>query len=167
MLLSRIGVTLGLVGAMAPPATAVYAAEPSPQDVAFLKAAHQANLAVITAGQVAWKKTTSPEVKKLAATFMHDHIHLDAALAQTARELKVRLPNTPNEEQQALNERYEAAAAGQLDELYVSTQLAVQQEAHRLVSVQVDKGSEPAVKKIAEKASPIIAEHQRLLRDAA
>jgi hypothetical protein len=74
-------VSFGLAGSLALAPTAALAADPSTHDIAFLKAAHQTNLAVILGGQVAWKKTTDPAVKKLAATLMRDHIHLDAALA--------------------------------------------------------------------------------------
>jgi putative membrane protein len=160
-------VSLGLAGSMVVAPVAAQAADPSIRDIAFLKTAHQTNLAVILGGQVAWKRTTDPVVKKLAATLMRDHIHLDAALAKTARELSVRLPIEPTAEQQALTARYEAVGVDAIDDLYISTQQALIREAGELASAQAAKGSDPAVKQVAAKASPIITGHQELLRKAA
>jgi putative membrane protein len=160
-------VSFGLAGSLALAPTAALAADPSTHDIAFLKAAHQTNLAVILGGQVAWKKTTDPAVKKLAATLMRDHIHLDAALAETARGLSVRLPIEPTAEQQAITARYEAVAPSAIDDLYISTQQTLIREAGVLASTQAAKGSDPAVKNVAAKASPILSGHQELLRKAA
>jgi putative membrane protein len=167
VLYRRILVTLGMVGSLILPGGPAHAAEPSPQDVTFVRAAHQANLAEIAAGQVAWKKTTDPQVKNLAATFMRNHIHMDADLYKTARSLRIFLPDKPTEEQQALTKRYEAAPAATFDEYYISTQLAAHRETRQLIETQVKKGSQPEVKRLAEQVAPIIAGHQELLRKAA
>lgn len=167
MLSRRIAATVGMAGFLILPVTPAQAAEPSPQDVSFVRAAHQANLAEIAAGQIAWKKSTDPQVKNLAATFMRNHIHMNADLYTAARKLRIFLPDKPTEEQQALTKRYEAAPAATFDEYYISTQLTAHREAQKLATTQVDKGREPAVKELAEQASSIIAGHQELLRKAA
>ncbi|GAA2895198.1 hypothetical protein Acy02nite_39570 [Actinoplanes cyaneus] len=166
MLLRRISTTVGVAGLLALPATAAQA-EPSAQDAAFLKAAHQANLAEISAGRIAWTTSNDPTVKTLAATLMRDHIHLDADLYQTARQLRVFLPDAPTEEQQALTRRYEAAGADTFDEYFISTQLAAHRDSLKLVSEQISDGSEQSVKELAADAEPVIAHHRDLLRDAA
>ncbi|MDI6101615.1 DUF4142 domain-containing protein [Actinoplanes sp. NEAU-A12] len=164
----RIAAALGLAGSLALGAVPAQAAPaPTPRDVAFVHAAHQGNLAEIAAGQVAWKKTTDPVVKNLAATFMRNHIHMDAKLYLTARDLGIRLPNSPTAAQQALTERYAAAAAETFDDYYISTQLTAHRHAHKLIKEQLAGGADPAVKDLAEQAVPIIAEHRKLLREAA
>ncbi|GIF13040.1 DUF4142 domain-containing protein [Actinoplanes teichomyceticus] len=167
MLFRRIPAALGIAGLLCLPATAAQAAEPSEQDAAFLRAAHQANLAEITAGRIAWQKTTDPTVKKLAATFMRDHIHMDAELYLTARRLRVVLPNAPTPEQQALARRYEVAGADTFDEYYIATQLAAHRATIQAAQTQVEEGDDPAVRALARRATQTIAHHQVQLRAAA
>ena len=143
------------------------AAALSEQDVTFIQAAHQTNLAEITAGRIAWLKTTDPQVKDLAATFMRDHIHLDAALYLTARNLGIRLPSEPNAEQKALTARYEAAGEDTFDDYYITTQLAGHREAVAMLQKQIAEGEDPAIKDLAAKATPVVEGHVQLLRDTA
>ncbi|MFI1994345.1 DUF4142 domain-containing protein [Actinoplanes sp. NPDC020271] len=183
MFLRRISTAASLAGLLILPAAAAQAGpsvrpadaavaapaqdEPSAQDAAFLKAAHQGNLAEIAAGRIAWTTSKDPTVKALAATLMRDHIHMDADLYQTARHLRVFLPDAPTDEQRALAKRYEAAGADTFDEYFISTQLAEHREALKMVAEQVSDGSEQSVKDLAAAAEPVIAHHRQLLRDAA
>nr|WP_305786960.1 DUF4142 domain-containing protein [Actinoplanes lichenis] len=90
-MLRRIALALGCAGLLLVPATAAQAA-PSDQDAAYLRAAHQSNLAEIAGGKVAQQKGQSQDVKDLGARFVTDHTKLDAALRQTADQLGVDLP---------------------------------------------------------------------------
>ncbi|MEV6302372.1 DUF4142 domain-containing protein [Actinoplanes sp. NPDC051861] len=163
----RFLTTLGVSGLMLVPATAARAAEEPALDAEFLKAAHQINLAEIAAGRIAFQKSTDTTVKNVAATFMRDHIRLDANLYLTARDLGVQLPAAPTEEQTAVAERYRAAGADTFDEYYIQTQLSGHREAVKLTETQIAEGSNAAVRKLAESAAPIIATHGDLLRAAA
>lgn len=166
MLLRRIATTLAAAGLLVLPATAAVAA-PSAQDVGFLRAAHQANLAEIASGRIAWVKSTDETVKNLAATFMRNHIRMDADLTETARQLKVSLPSQPTEEQQALTARYVAADPQAFDEYFISTQLAAHRDAMRRAEEQAKNGADSSVSELAENATPIIASHHELLVAAA
>ncbi|GIE78779.1 hypothetical protein Aph02nite_47290 [Actinoplanes philippinensis] len=141
-------------------------AEPSTQDTAFLQAANEINLAGIAQGRIAWTRTTNAEVKEIAGRFMVDHIRLNAEITEAARKLKLKLNATPNAEQIAVAERYQAASAGSFDLLYLSTQLELQQEAKRIADAQVARGSDASIKQVAAEAAPILAGHQKMLRDA-
>ncbi len=183
MLLCRIPVALGIAGLLALPAAAQAAApvrstapgqevasgqeEAGGQDADFLKAAHQVNLAEIAGGRTAWAKTTNPQLKTLARTFMVDHIRMDSDLYQTARRLRVILPDAPTAEQQAQAKRYEAAGTDTFDEYYISTQLAGHRAALRMLAEQVDQGIDPSVTELATKATPIVTHHQQMLRSLA
>ncbi|GAA2703970.1 DUF4142 domain-containing protein [Actinoplanes palleronii] len=163
MLFRRISAALGMAGLLILPATAAQA-EPTAADAAFLKAAHQVNLAEIATGQIAWKKTTDPQVKNVAAALMRDHIHLDADLYRTARVLRVHLPGSPTAEQQALADQYEAAGAASFDKLYLSTQLAGHRKVLRMIrSADI---TEPSIKELAERAEPVITRHVEMIRKA-
>ena len=167
MFFRRIATTLGLAGLMLTPAAAASADTPSEQDVAYLRAAHQSNQAEIKGGLLAWHKTVDPKVKDLAATFMRDHIHLEAALADTARRLRVQLPNELNPHQEALAARYAATPPEAFDKLYISTQMSMHRKAMRLTAKQIAAGTEPTVRDLAARAEPVIAAHHAKLRAAA
>lgn len=166
MFMRRIATALCVSAVAVLPASAARADEPSAQDAAFLRAAYQNNLAEIQSGQVAWRKTTNPEVKNLAASIMRDHIHMNADLYDVARKLRVFLPQEPSAEQKALTDRYQAAGAGTFDDLFISTQMTVHRNAHALASEQIAEGSDQAVKELAQNATPIITRHQQLLQTA-
>lgn len=171
MSLRRIASVLAATGMLALPATAAHAV-PSGQaisedDIAFLRAAHQINLAEISGSRIAWQKTMDETVKNLAATFMRDHIRLDADLTRTARQFRVSLPSQPTEEQRAVAASYQAAEAQALDELFITTQLEAHRQAMRLTEQQAENGDDPQVSQLAEKAAPVIAAHHDLLVTAA
>ncbi|WIM94933.1 DUF4142 domain-containing protein [Actinoplanes oblitus] len=167
MFFGRIPATLGIAGLLCLPATAARAADPSERDVAFLRAAHQTNLAEIAAGRIAWRKATDPDLKSLAASFMRDHIWMDGEVGSVARKLRVALPSSPTEEQRAMVHRYEVAEAGAFDEFYLTSQLAGHREALALITAEADQGTETSVKELAAKAAPVVSGHVQQLRSVA
>ncbi|MEV6343862.1 DUF4142 domain-containing protein [Actinoplanes sp. NPDC051851] len=168
MISRYISVAIAAAGlALLPAATAAQAAPPPARDAAFLQAAHQTNLAEIEVGRIAFTRTKDPQVKTLAAALMRDHIHLDADLYKTARELSVFLPVEPTEAQQALAERYRVAGADTFDEYFITTQLAGHRDALHLAADQVENGRLAPATEIAEQATPVIERHRLMLRLAA
>ncbi|MEU8657545.1 DUF4142 domain-containing protein [Actinoplanes philippinensis] len=166
MLFRRGLAVIGVIGSLFLTPVPAQAVEPPP-DVAFLHAAHQANVAEISAGRLAWNKTANPAVKRVAAALMVDHIKMDFEVYQTARPLYVRLPEGTNEEQRALHRRYELAPRDTFDEYFVSTQLAGHRQTLRMLQEQIEEGAEPSVRAVAQKAIPVIERHGALLREAA
>src|SRR4051794_13200305 len=75
-------------------------AAPSSQDIQWLVAAHQSNLAEIAAGTSAQSRATTDEVRRLGAMFVTMHTQLDTDLTAAAAQLGVQLPTTPNSAQQ-------------------------------------------------------------------
>jgi putative membrane protein len=168
MLLRRLALTAaaGVTAILLVPPTAASAA-PSDQDTAFLRAAHQSNLAEIAGGRIAQEKGTSQQVKDLGARFVADHTELDSALQETASALDVDLPSSPNEDQQALAARYEAASGADFDALFVATQMDAHMKAMALGRTEIAEGSDAQAKKVAQDAAPVIAAHHDLLEAAA
>jgi putative membrane protein len=166
MLIRKAALALGLAGMFLVPATAAQAA-PSDQDAAYLRAAHQSNLAEIAGGKLAQQKGDSQDVKDLGARFVADHTKLDAAVRQTASQLDVDLPGAPNEEQQALAAKYQQASGDDFDALFVSTQMDAHMKAMANGQKEISQGSDAAAKKNAQAAAPVIASHHELLNDAA
>ena len=166
MSMRRLTVVAAVAGLLLVPGTAASAA-PSDQDTAYLRAAHQSNLTEIAGGRLAQQKGQSQEVKDLGARFVEDHTTLDAALTDAAEALGVDLPSEPNEEQQALAARYEAASGDDFDALFVSTQMDAHMKAMNLGRTEIAEGSDAQAKKVAQDAAPVIEAHHDLLDSAA
>jgi putative membrane protein len=162
----RAAAVAGVATLLLVPATAA-AAAPSDQDTAYLKAAHQSNLAEIATGRLAQQKAESDEVKELGERWVADHTKLDAALTRTAEALEVELPDAPNAEQRALARRYEAASGSAFDKLWIPTQMDAHMKAMQLGQREIADGSDAQAKKVAQDAAPVVASHHELLEDAA
>jgi putative membrane protein len=166
MFLRRAVLAVGLAGLFLVPATAANAA-PSDQDAAFLKAAHQSNLAEIAGGKLAQQKASSQQVKDLGQRFVTDHTKLDQSLQKTASALGVSLPSAPNAQQQAVAARYRAASGSQFDSVFISTQMQAHMAAMNAGQTELSQGSDSQAKKVAQTAAPVIASHHSALESAA
>lgn len=166
MVIRRVALTAALVGLLLAPGAAASAA-PSEQDTAFLRAAHQSNLAEIAGGRIAQQKGNSQQVKDLGARFVADHTRLDAALRETASTLDVDLPSAPNAEQRALAERYRATSGEQFDALFVATQMDAHMKAMALGRTELAEGNDARAKTVARNAAPVIESHHEALDAAA
>ncbi|AGL20726.1 DUF4142 domain-containing protein [Actinoplanes sp. N902-109] len=166
MSMRRLAVLAAVSGLLLAPGTAAFAA-PSDQDAAYLKAAHQSNLAEIAGGKLAQSKGADQQVKDLGERFVSDHTKLDSALQQTASSLGVDLPDAPNAEQQALAKRYQAASGDTFDTLFVSTQMDAHMKAMNLGRTELSQGSDAQAKKAAQDAAPVIESHHSALDSAA
>src|SRR4051794_10809091 len=154
-------VTAALLALPAPAAAA-----PSDQDAAYLRAAHQGNLAEIAGGRLAEQKAHGPAVRRLGARFVADHTRMDAAVRDAAAALGVDLPAVPNPVQQALAEQYRAASPPEFDALFISTQLTAHTEALQMAQAELTAGADPRATQVAKDAAPIITAHHELLAAA-
>ncbi|MDI1460702.1 DUF4142 domain-containing protein [Catellatospora sp. KI3] len=158
-------VAMALVGGAA--GTALAAVQPSEQDTTWMAAAHQANLAEIATGKMAQEKASSDTVKQLGERFVTDHTKLDQSLTALAQQLNVTLPGEPNQEQQAVAQKLQAASGGEFDRMWVEQQLAAHAKSMQATQQEVDKGELAQVKQAAEQAMPVIQAHHQALMDAA
>ncbi|ADB31013.1 hypothetical protein Kfla_1919 [Kribbella flavida DSM 17836] len=139
----------------------------SDQDRAFLRGAHQSNLAEIATGKLAQAKGSSDRVKDLGALLVSDHTKLDAALRRVAAAANVSLPTTPNAEQRALQAKLTAAGAGEFDALFVAGQLEGHAKTMAIGERELANGSDARVIKAAKDSAPVIASHHEKFMAAA
>ena len=71
-------------------------AAPSEQDQAFLRAAHEMNVAEISACELAVRRSATDEIRRHARLFVADHKRLDSELRVLAMRLSVSLPSGPS-----------------------------------------------------------------------
>ena len=164
-------VVLGLAPAGAAYGTAAPSATPSAaasaQDKQFLQSIHQVNLAEIATGNLAQQKGASKEVKDLGARFVTDHTPMDQKVQSVASSAKVTLPNAPNTDQQAVLKQLESISGADFDAQWVTTQLTAHTQAMQGVQAELTKGSDPAVKEVAQQTAPVLQAHHNALVAAA
>ncbi|BCJ44077.1 hypothetical protein GCM10010168_08900 [Actinoplanes ianthinogenes] len=167
---ARLVAVLGLAAAMIAPATAASAMAPPARrldpDAAFLRTAHQGNLAQIRLGRIAAHKAADPRIRELGARFAADSVHLDAAVRDVAAALHVELDTAPNSTVQQGIALYQATSRTDFDEVFLTSQATLHAQAARLIRTELADGDEAEVQQIARGALPIIKRHRAALRRA-
>ncbi|THA44807.1 DUF4142 domain-containing protein [Streptomyces sp. A1136] len=164
---SRLLITAALaavVSGVCGPAT-LAAAPFDGQDTAFVRSAHQSNLAEIAAGQDAQKHATTSCVKQVGAKLVADHQKLDTDLKTLAAQSKVPLPTMPTaEQQQKLKAVQEKAGTAGYDAAWLSDQEAGHTKTLALIDTQIKTGTDTAVTNAAKKARPVVVMHLDMVR---
>ena len=142
-------------------------AAPSELDTAFLVAAHQSYLTEIAAGDQARVRASTQRVKDLGARTAEGYRRLDDVVQQVARAANVSLPAAPNDEQRAMADRLAASSVQDYEALWLSTRMDAHMQAMANARQESDRGSDPAVRRAAQDAVPIIASHQQEIESAA
>ena len=149
--------TLALVG----PAAAAQASTSgvTSQDAAFLRAAHQSNLAEITTGKQAQQKSPNAQVRALGREWVMMHTQLDAGLKKVARKHGVSLPAQPNAMQRAQAAKDAKAAGAAYDRTWLNGELAGHVMTRTGGRTELAKGSNADVLKLDRTAAPVVQHH--------
>lgn len=168
MSLRHLIVTLGIVLAVAAPATLAEAAPARPvsPDAGFLIAAHQGNLAQVKLGRLAARKGATATVRDLGRRLATYHRELDIAVRKAATGLDVDLPGAPNSAQKSLLGKHRAATGAEFDRLFVDSQLLAHEQAGKLTRIVLATGADPVVRRIVTEATPVLREHHAALTAA-
>ncbi|MDN3296924.1 DUF4142 domain-containing protein [Streptomyces ficellus] len=154
---------LALTGIAAGPAFA--GGTDTATDSAFLRAAHQGNLAEIAAGQDAQKNATTACVKKVGAVLVRDHTKLDADTKALANKLGVDLPVAPTKEQQEkLAEVMAKAGTKAYDAAWLRVQAAAHEKTLARIDNQIAHGKNAQITAAAKAARPVVAMHLDMVR---
>lgn len=146
---------VALTAGLAAPASAA----PSDQDVVWLVAAHQSNLAEIAGGQAAQEQATTDTVRDLGAMFVEHHTALDQQVTALAEELGVELPDAPTPAQQAGLAEVADNSGEEFDTAWVALQLAGHRAAIAAGEEEIAQGSDQQVVSLARTAAPVIQQH--------
>jgi len=147
------------------PVTAL-AANPqvSSQDRSWLIAAHQSNLAEISGGNLAAEKGHTDAVRKAGRMLTQDHAELDSKLRPVAQELGVNLPAKPNVEQQQEAKEFKSLSGTQFDQTWTHDQADGHVKAIELTEREIQTGSVPQVKQLAQSTLPVLKKHLNTLQ---
>jgi putative membrane protein len=134
-----------------------------PGDEAILGWLDAANRADSTAGVLASKKATDPEVKAFAATMMKDHHELRIKGEEVAKKLGV-TPKQPEKDPVAgyVNAELNAllkAKKGEFDQLYIDNEVTVHQAVLDAANMARVSASSPELKELIQNTIPVIQGH--------
>lgn len=147
----------------APPTTTPAPATKGPGDETILGMLDAANQADSTAGVLASKKATDPEVKAFAATMMKDHHELRVKGEELAKKLGV-TPKRPEKDPVAgyVNAELSAllkAKKGEFDQLYIDNEVTVHQAVLDAANMARVSATSPELKELIQNAIPVIQGH--------
>ncbi|MFF7211837.1 DUF4142 domain-containing protein [Streptomyces sp. NPDC008238] len=140
------------------------AASVGDQDTAFVKAAHQGNLAEIAAGQDAQAHATTACVKEVGEVLVRDHTKLDADLKALAGKLGIALPAGPSAMQkQELASVQAKAGSSAYDAAWLKMGEAGHVKTLALIDQEVKSGANAEVVAAAQAARPVVAMHLKMV----
>jgi putative membrane protein len=134
-----------------------------PGDETILGMLDAANRSDSTAGVLASKKATDPEVKAFAATMMKDHHELRVKGEELAKKLGI-TPKPPEKDPVAgyVNAELNAllkAKKGEFDQLYIDNEVTVHQAVLDAANMARVSASSPELKELIQNTIPIIQGH--------
>ena len=144
---------------------ALAAAAPSSQDVTFMKANEQTNLAEITVGTIAMSKAQDQQTRDLASTTVSDHKAAQAKLMALAASLGVTLPTAPNQMQQQAAAKLQADSASAFDLDYATIQVTGHQLSISDTNAEISSGSDGSVVGYAQYYLPVATMHLKMSQD--
>jgi putative membrane protein len=155
-----------LAAALVLPLAAEAAQHPqtSSQDRSWLIAAHQTNLAEIKAGDLAAEKGHEADVRAAGRMLTQDHAKLDAKLRPVAKQLGVKLPAKPNAEQRDEMRKFKSSSGVDFDRTWTHDEADGHVKAIELTEREIQHGTLPQVKHLAQSALPVLKKHLHLLK---
>lgn len=144
-------------------ATPATAPKGGPSDESIMGMLDAANRADSTAGVLASKKATDPEVKAFAATMMKDHHELRVKGEELAKKLGI-TPKQPEKDPIAgyVNAELNAllkAKKGEFDQLYIDNEVTVHQAVLDAANMSKVGATSPELKELIQNAIPVIQGH--------
>jgi putative membrane protein len=131
-------------------------------DRLFLEQFAMANRAEIETGELAMRKAQNDAIRKFARRMTHDHSQADNGLAELAKARNITLPDTPDAEQQMMQERLRKLSGADLDALYAEGQVTSHQKAATLLEWEIGSGENNQVKQFASQTLPVVFQHLQM-----
>ncbi|MDX2971069.1 DUF4142 domain-containing protein [Kribbella solani] len=159
LLLILLAALLGFPGAAQP----AYAATPQP-DLDYLNQAHQLNLTIIRAAQLAQTNGRSACVRKAGAQLERDHRRLSAQELAVADRLGLGLVAIPSlAERQQLDALTAKGKTAAFDNAWLVLQRQEHQQYLKLIGGDLPQAASPAVEAVANGAKPVVEMDLRIV----
>jgi len=132
-------------------------------DQRFVRDAAQANQAEIKLGELAVRKSTSTDVRKVGQMMIDDHRKLGDRLQTIAKNEGLTLPTEESAEQRATYDRLSGLSGSEFDRAYMDQLKTDHQQAISLFQDEARDGSSPQLKSFAQSNLPSLKQHQKMV----
>lgn len=124
------------------------------------------NLAEIETGKIALSQSKNDQVRSFAQKMIDDHTQAQKELEQLAQAKGVTLPTEPNRKHQAAAKKMSALEADKFDKQYIAKGgLSDHRNTHRLLERAQTRASDPDLKALATKMTPIVSQHLTMAQE--
>jgi predicted outer membrane protein len=129
------------------------------QDLSFVQAAAQSNLAEITEGNIAIQHAAESSVSAFGSRMITDHTAQLTQLTTAATNAGIPVPSTPNPAQQAEAAQLSTLSGTNFDRVYIQDQIAGHKSALAVLQQEVATGQDPGLVQVAQTAIPVVEDH--------
>jgi len=136
-------------------------------DDEFVAVAARSGLAEVIVGEIAQKRTTTPEVLTFAKHMVADHTKANRELMVLAERKGIAVPTQTDQEHKAVATRLESLEGVAFDREYMRGQVKDHREAVALFMAEAKQGQDPDLKAFATKTLPTLQMHLRMATKAA
>lgn len=140
-----------------------FAAKLDPSDQEFMKKAADAGMTEVSAGKVAAKRATNPDVRAFAQQMVNDHGKNNQELKSLAKQKNVSLPSAPSKQSKDKIADLKTKAGKDFDDTYIS-EFGVQghADAEALFKNAASGAKDPDVKNFASQTLPVVQHHREM-----
>jgi putative membrane protein len=136
-------------------------------DSSFLKDAAQGGLMEVSLGELAQSNSSSQAVKDFGQRMVTDHGRMGEDVKSIASRQNVNLPGEISMMEKMTYERLSKKTGVEFDKAYIEDMVKDHKSDLAAFEKEVNSGSDPEAKAVAEKALPIIREHLRMAQQLA
>jgi putative membrane protein len=127
-----------------------------------------ANISEIEAGKLAQTKSQNDQVKQFAQKMIDDHTKAMEELQTLAQAKGVTLPKEPDAKHKAAAKMMSALSSEKFDKQYMAQGgLRDHRNTHKLLSRMQDRATDPDLKALASKTTPVVDQHLKMAQDMA
>lgn len=134
---------------------------------AYANAAALGNMYEIEAANIAWERSTSEDVKAFAKMLIADHTAADAKLKVLVDQAEGALPDTLDDEHQAMIDGLKEADDAAFTGLYLAQQVAAHEKALTLHTNFAEKGDREEFKTFAAETAKTVEAHLKHAKELA
>ncbi|HYD96741.1 MAG TPA: DUF4142 domain-containing protein [Noviherbaspirillum sp.] len=126
----------------------------------------QSNLAEIETGKIALSQSKNDQVRNFAQKMVDDHTQAQKELEQLAQAKGVTLPTEPDRKHKAAAKKLSSLQGDNFDKRYLAQGgLSDHRNTHRLLERMQSRATDPDLKALAAKMTPIIEQHLTMAED--
>ena len=132
------------------------------QDPVFLMNAASSNMMEVRAGQMAYQKATTPEVRKFAQMMLSQHMGSLQELKAVAAPLGVQIPTTMMPVHQAMADQLMGKRGKDFDATYMDLMATAHKMDIAMFEVKSKAAENPSVQAFATKTLPMLHSHETM-----